>query len=84
MKVDRTGDREAKTGRVTIAGQIRKVIKKMLGRGNSKGPRAEELEIAQGQARVQCLKTVREGEGCYWRRCVWPPSLRKVLQVYLP
>ena len=50
MKVDRTGDREAKTGRVTIAGQIRKVIKKMLGRGNSKGPRVEELEIAQGQA----------------------------------
>lgn len=58
-KGTRKGDREAKTRTVTIAGQLRKVIKKMLGGGSSKDPRAEELEIAQGEARVQCLKTVR-------------------------
>lgn len=61
MKGDRKGDREAKAETVTKAGQMRKVIKKMLGGGNGKDPRVEELEIAQGQARVQCLKTVRGG-----------------------
>lgn len=83
MKGDRKGDREAKAGTVTKASQIRKVIKKMLGGGNGKDPRVEELEIAQGQAQVQCLKTVRGG-GCYWRRRVGLLSLRKVLQMYLP